>query len=40
MMLGRGNKQQLRGKRYTEKVAKKKKKDHNSDQGIIQGSIS
>ena len=25
MMLGRGNKQQLRGKRYTEKVAKKKK---------------
>ena len=35
MMLGRGNKQQLRGKRYTEKVAKEKK-DHNSDQGIIQ----
>ena len=26
-------------KRYTEKVAKEKK-DHNSDQGIIQGSIS
>ena len=23
-------------KRYTEKVAKEKKKDHNSDQGIIQ----
>ena len=26
MMLGRGNKQQLRGKRYTEKVAKRKKR--------------
>ena len=25
MMLGRGNKQQLRGKRYTEKVAKEKR---------------
>ena len=39
MMLGRGNKQQLRGKKGTLKKWPKKK-DHNSDQGIIKGSIS
>ena len=36
MMLGRGNKQQLRGKKGTLKKWPKEKKDHNSDQGIIQ----
>ena len=37
MMLGRGNKTTAPWKkRYTEKSGQKEKKDHNSDQGIIQ----
>ena len=39
MMLGRGNKQQLRGKKVHWKSGQKKK-DHNSDQGIIQKVVS